>query len=56
MIRHLGRETKCFIFYKPKHKRKLNIVYLWVAVILTDNLLSFLFSATTNIMQKEVLR
>lgn len=53
MIRHLGRETKCFIFYKPKHKRKLNIVYLWVAVILIDNQLPFLFSETANTAQKE---
>ena len=38
-----------------KEYQKLNSP-IWVAVILTDNLLSFLFSATTNIMQKEVLR
>ena len=47
-ILRLARFLSSSLHVRRKLK-KLNTVYLWVAIILTDNPLPFLFSETINI-------
>ena len=46
-IRYVGHFSDLFCYVRRKLK-KLNTVYLWVAIILTGNPLPFLFSEPIN--------
>ena len=51
-IRYVEHFSDLFCHVRRKLK-KMNTVYLWVAIILTDNQLPFLFSEPINTAQKE---